>query len=152
MMQLLNYFKPSWDTHTHTETHTCPAPPSTFQFQSFACVILFYLASPPPSVPSGVYFSSVDPTIPQTLHTGCTYCTSASSSTILMDFRGSRSTSTLNEHLIKSSSKSINPKNSLGNCAFFKSVRFSGLLLDFRFSNFLLGWVEILLPGWVSHG
>lgn len=52
-------------THTHTFTQKPHPPPSTFQFQSSACVILFYLASPPPLVPSGVHFSTVDPTIPQ---------------------------------------------------------------------------------------
>ena len=70
---------------TCTHTHAPPPPPSTFQFQSSACVILFYLATPPPLVPSGVHFSSVDPTIPQP-RTWAAH-TSASSSTILMDFR-----------------------------------------------------------------
>lgn len=52
-------------THAHTHTHTLPPPPFIFQLQYSACVILFYLTSPPPSVPSGVHFSTVDPTIPQ---------------------------------------------------------------------------------------
>ena len=74
-----------YPSDTHTRTHVSPPPPSTFQFQSSACVILFYLASPPPSVPSGVHFSSVDPTTPQP-RTWAAH-TSASSSRILMDFR-----------------------------------------------------------------
>lgn len=47
---IIFYFMPP-PTYTLKHTHATPPPPIAVQFQSSACVILFYLASPPPLGP-----------------------------------------------------------------------------------------------------